>query len=198
MGPGLQTRPITPISDRICAASHPAWRLSRRPPPSDTLRPFFLVARVTEFDRSRNSFRITTDVAAMDVDAVHAYLVRSYWAEGIPRELLVKAMAGSLCFGLLDCSRQVGFARVVTDRATYAYLCDVYVLEEYRGRGLGSWMMREVMAHPELQGLRRFGLVTRDAHGLYEKCGFTALNNPAGHMEITWPGLYLAGLGPKT
>ena len=144
------------------------------------------------FERKRESFRLTTDVAAMDVDAVHAYLVRSYWAEGIPKTLLEKAIAGSLCFGLLDGSRQIGFARVVSDCATYAYLCDVYVLEEYQGRGLGSWMMCELMTHPELQGLRRFGLVTRDAHGLYEKCGFTSLNNPAGHMEIARPGLYLA------
>jgi ribosomal protein S18 acetylase RimI-like enzyme len=149
---------------------------------------------VSAFERDRDSFRITTDPAAMDMDAVHAYLARSYWAEGIPKDLLVRAMAGSLCFGLLDGSRQIGFARVVTDRATYAYICDVYVLEAYRGRGLGSWMMRELMAHPDLQGLRRFGLVTRDAHGLYEKFGFTALNNPAGHMEIARPGLYLAGM----
>jgi ribosomal protein S18 acetylase RimI-like enzyme len=99
-------------------------------------------------------------------------------------------MAGSLCFGLLDAERQIGFARVVTDRATYAYLCDVYVLEDYQGRGLGTWMMRELMTHPNLQGLRRFGLVTRDAHGLYEKLGFTPLANPGGYMEIARPGLY--------
>jgi ribosomal protein S18 acetylase RimI-like enzyme len=127
----------------------------------------------------------------MDVDAIHAYLTRSYWAEGIPKDLVARSMAGSLCFGLFDEERQIGFARVVTDRATYAYLCDVYVLEDYQDRGLGTWMMRELMAHPELQGLRRFGLVTRDAHGLYEKFGFTPLANPGGYMEIARPGLYL-------
>jgi GNAT superfamily N-acetyltransferase len=127
----------------------------------------------------------------MDLDGIHAYLTRSYWSEGISKELISRAMAGSLCFGLLEGSRQVGFARVITDRATYAYLCDVYVLEEYQGRGLGTWLMRELMTHPDLQGLRRFGLVTRDAHRLYEKLGFTALANPPGHMEIARPGMYL-------
>ena len=148
------------------------------------------------FDRTRDGFRITTDVAAMDVDAIHAYLTRSYWSEGISKELVARAMAGSLCFGLLDDGRQIGFARVVTDKATYAYLCDVYVLEEYQGRGLGTWLMRELMTHPDLQELRRFTLVTRDAHKLYEKCGFSALANPSGHMEIARPGMYLAGLRP--
>jgi GNAT superfamily N-acetyltransferase len=129
----------------------------------------------------------------MDLEAIHAYLTRSYWSEGISKDLVAHAMAGSLCFGLLDAGRQIGFARVITDRATYAYLCDVYVLEEYQGRGLGTWMMRELMSHPDLQGLRRFGLVTRDAHGLYEKLGFAPLANTSGHMEIVRPGMYLAG-----
>jgi GNAT superfamily N-acetyltransferase len=151
---------------------------------------------VSAFERSRDTFRITTDAASMDLDAIHAYLTRSYWCEGISRELVSRAMAGSLCFGLLDGRRQVGFARVVTDRATYAYLCDVYVLEEYQGRGLGTWLMGELMMHPDLQGLRRWGLVTRDAHRLYEKCGFTALANPPGHMEIARPGMYLTGPRP--
>jgi ribosomal protein S18 acetylase RimI-like enzyme len=136
-------------------------------------------------------FRITTEVGELDLDAIHAYLTRSYWCEGISKELVAKAMAGSLCFGLLEGRRQVGFARAVTDRATYAYLCDVYVLEDYQGRGLGTWLMRELMTHPDLQGLRRLGLVTRDAHRLYEKLGFTALANPPGHMEIARPGMYL-------
>jgi GNAT superfamily N-acetyltransferase len=127
----------------------------------------------------------------MDLDAIHAYLTRSYWAEGISKELMARAMAGSLNFGLFDGARQIGFARVITDRATFAYLCDVYVLEAYQGRGLGTWMMQELMTHPELQGLRRFGLVTRDAHRLYERCGFGALSNAPGHMEIVRPGLYL-------
>ena len=143
------------------------------------------------FERTRDTFRITTDVAAMDLDAIHAFLTRSYWAEGIPKDLVARAMAGSLCFGLLDGIRQIGFARVMTDTATYAYLCDVYVLEDYQRRGLGTWLMRELMTHPDLQGLRRFTLVTRDAHALYEKCGFGAPANPSGYMEIARPGLYL-------
>jgi len=133
----------------------------------------------------------------MDLDAIHAYLTRSYWSEGISKELVSRAMAGSLCFGLFDGGRQVGFARVVTDRATYAYLCDVYVLEEYQGRGLGTWMMRELMTHPDLQGLRRWALATRDAHGLYEKVGFAAPANPAGLMEIARPGMYLKRDRPR-
>ena len=146
---------------------------------------------MSTFERKRERFRITTDVEEMDLDAVHAYLTRSYWAEGISKNLVARSIEGSLCFGLLDGSRQIGFARVVSDGATFGWLCDVYVLEEHQGRGLGTWMMRELMMHPDLQGLRRWGLVTRDAHGLYEKCGFTPLTNPPGHMEIMRPGLYL-------
>ena len=136
------------------------------------------------FERERDGYRITTDTGAQDVDAIHAYLARSYWAEGIPREVVARAVAGSLCFGLFENARQIGLARVVTDRATYAYLCDVYVLEEWQGRGLGKWMMEVVMAHPDLQGLRRFTLATRDAHGLYERYGFTPLGHPTRYMEI--------------
>ena len=151
---------------------------------------------MSAFERSRDTFGITTDVGSMDVDAIHAYLTRSYWSEGISKQLVSRAMAGSLCFGLLDGAQQIGFARVITDRATYAYLCDVYVLEEYQGRGLGTWLMSELMTHPDLQGLRRWGLVTRDAHGLYEKFGFGAPANPAGLMEIARPGMYLTGPRP--
>jgi len=148
---------------------------------------------VSTFERKRERFRITTDVEEMDLDAVHAYLTRSYWAEGISKNLVARSIEGSLCFGLLDGSRQIGFARVVSDGATFGWLCDVYVLEEHQGRGLGTWMMRELMMHPDLQGLRRWGLVTRDAHGLYEKVGFAAPANPAGLMEIARPGMYLTG-----
>jgi GNAT superfamily N-acetyltransferase len=136
------------------------------------------------------AFSISTDPAQMDVDAVHAYLTRSYWAEGIPRAVVAKSIEGSLCFGLFEGSRQIGFARVITDRATFAYLCDVYVLEEYRGRGLGKKLMKEVCAHPDLQGLRRFVLATRDAHGLYNQFEFTPLKYPSRYMEIARPGIY--------
>src|ERR1043165_1652105 len=96
----------------------------------------------------RGRFSISTDPARMDVAAVHAYLTRSYWAEGIPKEIVAKSLECSLCFGLFDDSRQIGLARVVTDRSTYAYLCDVYVLEDYRGQGLGKWLIKTVMSHP--------------------------------------------------
>jgi GNAT superfamily N-acetyltransferase len=144
---------------------------------------------VTEFIKGQYSIR--TDPHRLDIDAIHAFLSRSFWAEGIPKDLVAKAIANSLCFGLFDGTSQVGFARVVTDRATFAYLCDVYVLESHRGHGLGKWLIETVMAHPDLQGLRRFQLVTRDAHGLYSRHGFEPPLNPERHMEIFRHGMYL-------
>jgi|SRR5579872_2716279 len=142
----------------------------------------------------RESFTVSTDRDRFDLDAIHAFLATSYWAEGIPRPLLERAIGRSLGFGLYDGNpegeRQIGFARVITDGATFAYLCDVYVLPEHRGRGLGAWLMECVMAHPDLQGLRRFSLVTRDAHALYRPLGFTEIESPGRHMEIARPGLY--------
>jgi ribosomal protein S18 acetylase RimI-like enzyme len=148
------------------------------------LRVIFVLAFyiMGDFRKERGSFSISTDAGLVDVRAVHAYLSRSYWAEGIPLETVARSIEASLCFSLFDNGRQIGFARVITDKATFAYLCDVYVLEEYQGRGLGSWLMETVCAHPDLQGLRRFSLVTRDAHGLYEKFGFTIIENPDRHM----------------
>jgi len=136
------------------------------------------------------ALEITTDPARIDLDAVHAYISRSYWAEGIPKDLLAKAIAGSLCFSLFDGDEQVGFARVVTDRATFAYLCDVYVLEAYQGRGHGTRLMEKVVAHPDLAGLRRVVLVTRDAHRLYERFAFVPLAHPERYMEIARHGIY--------
>lgn len=140
---------------------------------------------------TNGQFWITTDNEKLDVDAIHAYLTRSFWAEGIPKATVATAVANSLCFGLFDGAAQIGLARVVTDRATYAYLCDVYVLETHRGHGLGKWLIETVMAHPDLQGLRRFQLVTRDAHGLYSRHGFAAPAHPERHMEIFKHGMYL-------
>ena len=142
-------------------------------------------------DQTKGRYRITTDPRKLDLDAIHGFLSRSFWAEGIPKATVAKAIANSLCFGLFDGDDQVGFARVVTDRATYAYLCDVYVLEKHRGLGLGKWLIETVMAHPDLQGLRRFQLVTRDAHGLYSRHGFEAPISPDRHMEIFKHGMYL-------
>jgi len=142
---------------------------------------------------TREQYAISTDPQRLNIDAIHGYLSRSFWAAGISRELVAKSIANSLSFGLFDGASQVGFARVVTDRATFAYLCDVYVLESHRGRGLGKWLIDAVMAHPDLQRLRRFQLVTRDAHGLYARHGFTVPENPDRHMEIFRRDMYRDG-----
>jgi N-acetylglutamate synthase-like GNAT family acetyltransferase len=141
---------------------------------------------------------ITDDPAAVDLDAVHDYLHSSYWAQGIPREVVARGIANSIPFSVLHGARQVGFARVITDRATFAYLSDVYILESYRGRGLARRLMDAVMAHPDLQGLRRFSLTTRDAAGLYHRYGFAALATPARHLEIVRPGMYTQGATQRT
>ena len=140
--------------------------------------------------QTNNDFVITSDPAAVDLDAVHAYLRTSYWAEDIPRDLLARAVANSIPFSVKLGAEQVGFARVITDRATFAYLSDVYILEAYRGRGLARRLMDAVMGHPDLQGLRRFSLTTRDAEGLYRQYGFRELATPQRHLEISRPGLY--------
>ena len=144
----------------------------------------------TTFEHHRGGFTVSTDPARLDPAAIHAYLTTSYWAEGIPRETVERSLRGSLCFGLYEKDRQIGLARVITDGATFAYLCDVYVLAERRGLGLGKWLMECVMAHPDLQKLRRFSLATRDAHELYRPFGFAEIQNPGSHMEIVRPGLY--------
>ena len=129
------------------------------------------------------------------VDRIHAWLASSYWATGIPRETLVRAMDRSVCFGAFVDGVQVGFARAVTDATTYAYVCDVIVDEAWRGRGVGKALMGALMAHPDLQGLRRMGLVTRDAHALYSQMGFAPLAFPDRHMEITRRSPYLDASG---
>src|SRR5262252_8720768 len=125
----------------------------------------------------RGEYVISTDRSRIDVAAVHAFLSRSYWAPGIPEDTVRRGIAGAICFGIYHGGAQVGFARVITDQATYAYLADVYVLEEHRGRGLAKWLMEVIMAHPDLQGLRRFALSTRDAHALYRQFGFELVAN---------------------
>lgn len=131
--------------------------------------------------------QITTDTSRFDLEAIHGFLARSYWSPAIPREVVERAIAHSLCFGALDGERQVGFARVVSDRATFGYVCDVFVLESHRGRGVGKSLMAAIMAHPDLLGLRRIMLFTRDAHGLYAKYGFGAARYPDRLMEIFNP-----------
>jgi GNAT superfamily N-acetyltransferase len=130
-----------------------------------------------------DGYLISTDPARLDVDVIHGYLARSYWAAGRPRAVLERSLQQSLCFGLYHEGAQVGMARVVTDYATFAWLCDVFVLEAHRGRGLGVWLIATVVGHPDLQGLRRFLLATRDAHDLYRKHGFAPLAAPERWME---------------
>jgi GNAT superfamily N-acetyltransferase len=139
---------------------------------------------VPTYESSRQPYVVTTDPSRIDFDVVHGFLSRSYWAENIPRETMAKAIENSLCFSLFKGDEQIGFARVVTDRSTYAYLADVFVLEAHRGNGLGVWFMSVLFAHPDLQGLRRFQLATRDAHSLYRRFGFEAPKDPSRLMEI--------------
>lgn len=127
---------------------------------------------------------IRTEPDRLDVDAIHAFLTRSYWAKGVSRERVAKSLEGSLCFGLFEGERQIGFARVITDRATFGYLCDVYVLEAHRGRGLGKRLVEAVRAHPDLRALRRLLLKTRDAHGLYAQFGFERVGDGHDFMQI--------------
>ena len=136
-------------------------------------------------------YAITSDKGHLDTAAIHAFLAQSYWSPGIPRAVVERAIANSLCFGVLFREEQIGFARVVTDSATFAYLADVYILPEHRGRGLGRRLMEHVIGHPDLQGLRRFLLATRDAHSLYAKFGFKPLARPERIMEVHNPNLYL-------
>ncbi|HET7792148.1 MAG TPA: GNAT family N-acetyltransferase [Rhizobacter sp.] len=135
-------------------------------------------------------YSISTDKTRLDIDTIHGFLTRSYWSPGIPRSVVERAIAHSLCLGLYLGDEQVGFARVVTDRATFAYLADVFVLEAHRGRGLSKRLMQAVQSHEDLQGLRRFILGTKDAHGLYRQFGFGELANPSRMMEILKPDVY--------
>jgi len=133
---------------------------------------------------------ISCDRQKLDVKRIHAFLTRSYWAERVSLELVERSIENSIPFGVYAGGDQVGFARVISDRASYAYLADVYIEEAYRGRGLSKLLMRAVMGHPELQGLRRWILGTRDAHGLYRQFGFTELQRPERWMEKAEAGLY--------
>jgi GNAT superfamily N-acetyltransferase len=143
-------------------------------------------------ERTRGEYVVSSDPARIDLDVVHGYLRESYWAAGMPLELLRRAIEGSITFGVYHGDRQAGFARVITDAATYAYLSDVFILEEFRGRGLSTFLMDVIMAHPALQGLRRFALSTRDAHGLYARYGFAPLAQADRHLEIFHPAPYRA------
>jgi len=132
------------------------------------------------------SVTISTEKSRLDVTMIHRYLSEeSYWAKGIPRDVVERSIENALCFGAYEDGKQVGFARVVTDYAVFAYIGDVFVLGSHRGRGVSKMIMAAIMAHPKLQGLRRWSLVTSDAHGLYRQFGFSAPANPEKHMERT-------------
>ena len=140
---------------------------------------------------TKDHFTITTDKEKFDIDIIYSFLTQSYWAEGISKEIVQRSIDAALCFAVFDndnadlpAGRQVGFARMITDKATFAYLADVFIIEKYRGLGLSKWLMEVIMSHPDLQGLRRMMLATRDAHGLYKKFGFTPLNNTDRWMQI--------------
>jgi GNAT superfamily N-acetyltransferase len=135
-------------------------------------------------------YTISTDSARFDVEVIYRFLTNCYWARGIARNIVERSIENALCFGVFDGHKQVGFARVITDGATYAYIGDVFVLESHRGRGLSKQLMKAIMEHPDLQGLRRWSLVTNDAHGLYQQFGFKPLANPERYMELLNPNVY--------
>lgn len=135
-------------------------------------------------EREYGEYVVTTDRGRLDLEVIYQFLTRSYWAEGIPREMVARSIENSLCFGVFKGNEQVGFARIISDFATFAYLGDVFILPDHRGRGLGKVLMQSIVEHPRLQGLRRWSLATRDAHSLYAQFGFRALAHPETHMEI--------------
>ncbi|MFZ0733809.1 MAG: GNAT family N-acetyltransferase [Candidatus Sulfotelmatobacter sp.] len=151
----------------------------------------FTTPSTGRFESHRNGFLLSTDPARLDLDVIYGFLTNCYWAKGIPRELVVRSIEHSLCFGIYDSQdAQVGFARVISDFATVAYLGDVFVLESHRGRGLSKWMMECILQHPALQRLRRWILLTHDAHGLYKQFGFTPVKSPERYMELHNSDIY--------
>jgi len=136
------------------------------------------------------TLRITTDLNEMDFDVIHQFITESYWAKNIPKSVMRKALENSLCFGLMENTKQIGFARMITDKATFAYLADVFVMPEHQGKGLSRLLMDEVISHPDLKGLRRVMLATRDAHGLYAKYGFENIKDSSMLMQVLSPDVY--------
>ena len=134
-----------------------------------------------------DQFTISNDPARLDLDVILDFFTRAYWTKGRPPERTERALANSLVFGVYEGGKQIGIARVISDYSIFAYICDVFIHEDYRAHGLGKWLMETIMSHPDLQCLRRWTLVTRDAHGLYKQYGFNSLANPEGWMEIIQP-----------
>jgi N-acetylglutamate synthase-like GNAT family acetyltransferase len=143
---------------------------------------------MTDADFLKKGYKISADKSLLDFDLIYHYLsAETYWSKGIPRERLKTAIDHSLCFGIYHQNNQAGFARVITDKGTFAYIGDVFVLPAYRGAGLSKWLVQTIKDHPDLQGLRRWILATADAHGLYSQFGFTPLSHPERWMEIFTP-----------
>jgi GNAT superfamily N-acetyltransferase len=139
----------------------------------------------------KNGFIVSTDKTKLDINTIHDYLSNhSYWSGGISFDIVKRSIENSVCFGLYEEDKLIGFARVITDKATFAYLGDVFVLDKYRGKGLSKWLMECVLKHPELQGFRRWLLLTRDAQELYRKFGFTEFHAPDRCMELWFPNVY--------
>jgi GNAT superfamily N-acetyltransferase len=138
-----------------------------------------------EYEEIRGDFLISTDKSKLDIKLIHQYLSEeSYWSKNIPLEIVQKSIEGSVCFGLYHQQKQIGFARVITDGAVFGYLADVFILEQFRGKGLAKWMIKVILDHPGLQGFRRWMLATKDAHGLYAQFGFKELDKPERYMYI--------------
>lgn len=142
------------------------------------------------FDTENGTYRISTDKELLDFDVIHKFLSGSYWSPGVPMEIVKRAGENSLTFGIYKEREQVGYARLITDEATFAYLADVFVIESERGKGLSKWLVESILGVPELQGLRRWMLATKDAHALYNKFGFVPLGNPELFLEISRPNIY--------
>lgn len=139
----------------------------------------------------KDNYTISTDKTTLSPEYIHQYLSeQSYWAKEIPLQTVKKSIEGSICFGVYKGTKMAGFARVITDNATFGYLADVFIDENHRGQGLSKWLMEVILSHPDLQGLRRFMLATRDAHGLYRQFGFTELANPEYMLAIVKPDIY--------
>lgn len=143
------------------------------------------------YNHQNGDYLISTDKSLLDFVSIHQFLSQSYWSPNIPIEIVKRAAENSIAFGVYYLDKQVGYARVISDCATFAYLADVFILEEYRGKGLSKWLVECIMQTPELQGLRRWSLATRDAHGLYAQFGFEPLNKPESFMQIARPNIYV-------
>ncbi len=139
---------------------------------------------------TKDRFSISTDRSKLDISVIHGFLSKSYWAEEIPKEIVQKAIDNSLCFGVYNAEKLVGFARVITDYATFGYLADVFIIDSERGKGLSKWLMECMLLHPQLQGLRNFCLMTQDAHSLYERYGFKNIPKPENFMAKKIEGIY--------